>query len=92
MIAEFGPPSKQDFKSLQTWMKTPSMGNVYLLGADSDTWENFDPRELVCLKPYKANSLIARHCMDRLVKWYHHLVGHRFRVQDSHLRSPLHAN
>lgn len=74
-------------------MKSPSMGNIYLLGADSDTWENFDPGEMVCLKPNKTNSLIARHCTNSLVKWYHRLVGHRFRVQPSHLRNSFaHTN
>ncbi|KAJ3555625.1 hypothetical protein NPX13_g10319 [Xylaria arbuscula] len=41
-IAKLGPPSAQDFKSLQEWMKDPTMGDIYLLGADSDTWENLD--------------------------------------------------
>ncbi|KAI1411525.1 hypothetical protein F5Y13DRAFT_191142 [Hypoxylon sp. FL1857] len=83
MVAKFGPPGKQDFKFLQTWMKTPSMGNVYLLGSDSDVWDNFDAEELVCLKPNKANSLMARFCANTLVKWYHHLLGHRFRKPDT---------
>ncbi|KAI1445732.1 hypothetical protein F5Y02DRAFT_98910 [Annulohypoxylon stygium] len=83
MIANFEPPNEQDFKFLQTWMKTPSMGNVYLLGADSDTWENYDAAELICLKPSMTNSLMARFCANTLVKWYHHLAGYRFKKPDT---------
>ncbi|RYC54083.1 hypothetical protein CHU98_g12126 [Xylaria longipes] len=81
IIAKFGPPSQQDFKSLQTWMKDPSMGNIYLLGADSGVWDNFDAAELVCLKPNETDSLITRFLTNKLVALYHHIVGHYFRVQ-----------
>ncbi|KAK0728798.1 hypothetical protein B0T26DRAFT_748959 [Lasiosphaeria miniovina] len=53
-IAKIGPPNRQDFEFLQRWMSSPSMGNVYLLGADSDIWEIFDPAELVALYPDMA--------------------------------------
>ncbi|KAI1457862.1 hypothetical protein F4805DRAFT_467143 [Annulohypoxylon moriforme] len=89
VIAELRPPSEQDFKFLQIWMKNPSMGNVYLLGADSDVWENFNVAELVCLKPNKTNSVISQFCTNTLVKWYHHLVGHRFKKPDT---SDIHKN
>jgi len=75
-----GPPNKQDLAFLQTWMKAPSMGNVYLLGADSDVWETFDPSELVCLRPKKGDSCFNRFFANSLVRWYHHLIGHRFTV------------
>ena len=80
MIAKIGPPNKQDFTFLQIWMKAPSMGNVYLLGADSDAWENFDSVELVCLRPRNSDSWGTWFFTDRLVRWYHHLIGHLFRV------------
>ena len=75
-----GAPNKQDFAFLQTWMKAPSMGNVYLLGADSDVWETFDSAELVCLWPRKSDSSFAGFFTNSLVRWYHHLIGYRFRV------------
>ncbi|KAI0529930.1 hypothetical protein GGR58DRAFT_525637 [Xylaria digitata] len=92
IIAKFGPPSEQDFKSLQSWMKAPSMGNIYLLGADSDVWENFDAAELVCLKPNKTDSLITRFFTNKLVTLYHRLVGHYFRVQQKPGTLDIHQN
>lgn len=59
----------------------PSMGNVYLLGADSDIWETTDPAELVCLLPRRNESCIAGFT-DQIVRWYHHAVGYRFKTPD----------
>ncbi|GAW23977.1 hypothetical protein ANO14919_135560 [Xylariales sp. No.14919] len=80
MIAKSGPPSEHSFTSLQNWMKNPSMGNIYLLGADSDVWEKFNASELVCLKPSRADSLVTRFLTNKIITSYHCLVGHRFRV------------
>ncbi|KAI0435712.1 hypothetical protein F4803DRAFT_567435 [Xylaria telfairii] len=80
LIAKFRPPSEQDFRSLQIGMKTPSMGNVYLLGVDSDVWENPDASELICLKPNKTDSLITRFFTNKLITLYHHIIGHHFKV------------
>lgn len=66
-------------------MQSPSMGNVYLLGADSNIWEDADPVELVCLRPRKADSAFARLFTDRVCRWYHHLIGYLFRVSPSRL-------
>ncbi len=79
-MARIKPPNKRDFEFLQTWMKTPSMGNVYLLGADSDIWEAFDATELACFRPTKTDSWMGQFITDNLIRWYHHLVGHFFRV------------
>ncbi|KAI0505167.1 hypothetical protein F5B22DRAFT_661812 [Xylaria bambusicola] len=82
MIASFGPPSEQDFKSLQKWMKDPQMGNIYLLGPDSDVWNSFDTSELVCLKPGRTDSLVMQFLKNRLVLLYHRLIGHHFKKPD----------
>jgi hypothetical protein len=47
------PPNQQNI-FLTTWMRAPSMGNVYLLGPDSDVWVKPD---LICTK---AKQLLAR--------------------------------
>ncbi|KAI0975149.1 hypothetical protein F4678DRAFT_318818 [Xylaria arbuscula] len=83
IIAKLGAPSEQDFTSLQQWMKDPSMGNVYLLGADSDVWETFNASELVCLKPNKSDSLVTRFLTNKIVTSYHYIVGHHFRKPDA---------
>ncbi|KAK3363925.1 hypothetical protein B0T25DRAFT_470168 [Lasiosphaeria hispida] len=85
-IAEIGPPNKQDFEFLRKWMSLPSMGNVYLLGADSDIWETYDPGELVSLLPRASESCVAG-LIDRMLARYHHFVGHLFKRPD---RSEIH--
>lgn len=56
------------------------MGNIYLLGADSDIWDNFNASELVCFKPNRTANLITRFLTNKLVTSYHYLVGRHFRV------------
>lgn len=82
-------------------MKVPAMGNVYLLGADSDVWEKkFDPAELVCLLPRKGgdDSIFTRFISNRLIRWYHLLIGHVFRnpanqgVQSDEEKAEIYGN
>lgn len=88
-----GPPNRQDLKFLQTWMESPSMGNVYLLGADSDVWEGrFDPAELVCLLSRQSDSVLAGVFTDVLVKWYHRLIGRLFTRPESSDSSEIYGN
>lgn len=70
-------------------MKSPSMGNVYLLGADSDAWEDYDPAEQVCLRARPEESLISRFLTNCLVPVYHRFLGRFFRAPDL---SKLHGN
>ncbi|KAM7214997.1 hypothetical protein V8F06_009599 [Rhypophila decipiens] len=81
IITKIGPPNKQDHRFLQTWIRAPSMGNVYLLGPDSDVWEKqFDDTELVCLLPRSNDNIFARFISNRFIRWYHHLIGHLFKT------------
>jgi hypothetical protein len=77
-------PNPQDLQFLQTWMQTPSMGNVYLLGSDSDIWEKPDLGDLISLKRRETHSPISRFLSDSLIRWYHHLLGHFLRVSTIH--------
>lgn len=74
------PPNMQDLEFLQTWMQTPSMGNVYLLGPDSDLWEQPDLFDLISLKRRENHSPVSRILSDFIVRWYHRLLGHHLRV------------
>jgi hypothetical protein len=73
-------PNPQDLQFLQTWMQNPSMGNVYLLGPDSDTWEKPDLFDLIPLKRRENHSPVSQILSDHLVRWYHRLLGHCLRV------------
>jgi hypothetical protein len=44
---------------LQHWMKSPDMGCVDLLSADSDVYERPDLKELITVKRHQGNSLTA---------------------------------
>ena len=79
-IARLDNPNARDFRFLVNWMKNPKMGNVYLLGQDSDIWEQPDLEDMVALKARSVEDSASRFLTDRLVHWYHHLVGWRFRV------------
>jgi Ni,Fe-hydrogenase I cytochrome b subunit len=62
-------------------MKTPSMGNVYLLGPDSDVYEKPQPgADLIALKSRVNENLVARVLGDFAVHWWHRVIGWRFRV------------
>jgi hypothetical protein len=63
-------------------MQNPSMGNVYLLGPDSDIWE--DARyssDLFALKRQGSHSPVSRALGGCVVRWWHHYIGRRFRVR-----------
>ena len=89
-VAKIGRPSEHDIKFLQEWMRWPSMGYVYLLGPDRNTWDNFGHAgsELVCLLPRQRDSFVPG-LADMAVKQYHRLVGHVFRRPDL---SQIHQN
>jgi hypothetical protein len=57
-------------------MQNPTMGSVFLLGADSDVWENPDSFDLVALKRRDENSYVSRMLSDMAVGWYHYLLAH----------------
>jgi hypothetical protein len=81
-IVNAKPPNPHDLRFLQTWMQNPSMGNVYLLGPDSDIWE--DARyscDLFALKRREDHSPISRALGGCVVRWWHHCIGRRFRVR-----------
>jgi hypothetical protein len=80
-IAKFDGPNARDFQFLVHWMKNPKMGNVYLLGQDSDIWEKPDLEDLVTLNARQVADSASRILTDRLIHWYHHLLGWRFRVR-----------
>jgi len=89
-VVKIGRPNEHDIKFLQEWMRCPTMGHVYLLGPDRNTWDNFDHTgsELVCLLPRQRDSFISG-LADMAVKQYHRLVGHVLRRPDL---SQIHQN
>ncbi|KAF2195047.1 hypothetical protein K469DRAFT_543962 [Zopfia rhizophila CBS 207.26] len=89
-IAKCDAPNPQDLKFLRLWMKTPRMGNVYLLGPDSDVYEKPQlATDLIALKCRENQSLASRVLGDFAVHWWHRAFGWRFRKPDS---SSSHAN
>ena len=57
------------------------MGNVYLLGQDSDIWSNATILpDLVSLNARAADDGFTKWVTDTLVYWYHQVLGHFLRV------------
>ncbi|KAI3319794.1 hypothetical protein HD806DRAFT_525117 [Xylariaceae sp. AK1471] len=81
-VYQMGPPSRQDLKFLQSWMQTPRMGNVFLLGLDRNIWEETDLSELLCLRPRASDSWFTKFVMDRLIQLYHYSIGKFFKKPD----------
>jgi hypothetical protein len=80
MIVQFPTPNARDLDFLQTWMADPKMGNVYLLGADSDVWEKPDLADLIALGSGQTQSLASKAMRDYVLHWWHRAFGWRFRV------------
>ena len=82
-MSRFDAPNARDFRFLVNWMKNPRMGNVYLLGQDSDIWENPAREDLVTLKARKIEDTVSRFVTDRAIHWYHQALGWSFKVRES---------
>ncbi|KAL8838166.1 MAG: hypothetical protein Q9176_005249 [Flavoplaca citrina] len=82
-------PNPRDLAFLQEWMKRPSMGNVYLLGQDSDVWANPEESDLIALQARYCDSPLSRWMSDILVHWYHQTIGKRLRVPYAFTATPL---
>ena len=80
IITGIPKPNPRDLAFLQEWMKRPSMGNVYLLGQDSDVWANPEESDLIALQARDCDNTVSRWMSDILVHWYHQTIGKRLRV------------
>ena len=57
------------------------MGDVYLIGRDSDTWSNPDMRDLVALRGSHVDDPCTKWITDRAVRWWHRIAGKYLRVR-----------
>jgi hypothetical protein len=64
-------------------MKNPRMGNVYLLGQDSDIWENPASEDMITLKARNIEDTVSRFLTNRVIHWYHQALGWRVKVRES---------
>lgn len=80
LLAKFSPPSPRDLRFLQEWMERPTMGKVYLLGRDSETWTTANARDLVTVKHRGDEDPFSGWVMDCVVHVWHRLLGRHFRV------------
>lgn len=56
-------------------MKRPSMGVVYLLGADSDVYEKPDLPDLLVIKRHRNHTLATRIVGDLWMQFWYHCLG-----------------
>ena len=83
LIVQFPAPNSKDLDFLQVWMADPKMGNVYLLGADSDIWEKPDLTDLIALRGGQNQSVASKAMSDYALHWWHRAFGWRFRVSQT---------
>jgi hypothetical protein len=79
-VLELRRPLQQQVKSLDTWMQRPSMGNVYLTGADRNIWSDPNIEDMVALKPASPDDNFTTDLTLTLVHRYHSLIGRRIHV------------
>ncbi|CZR54979.1 uncharacterized protein PAC_04864 [Phialocephala subalpina] len=80
-LTKLEQPNPQDVQKLTTWMGSTAMGNVFLLGPDSDIWQDQNTREdLVALKATKVDDSLTRWLMESAAQRWHYWIGHYFRV------------
>jgi hypothetical protein len=82
-VSRFDAPNARDFRFLVNWMKNPRMGNVYLLGQDSDIWENPASEDMITLKARNIEDSVSRFLTNRVIHWYHQTLGWRVKVCES---------
>ena len=75
------PVNPRDLSFLQEWMRRPSMGNVYLIGRDSDIWSKPNLSDLIVLRARHSDDLFTQWLSDTFVSAYHRVVGRFFRVK-----------
>ncbi|KAF2659984.1 hypothetical protein K491DRAFT_124748 [Lophiostoma macrostomum CBS 122681] len=78
-MSKLNLPNLRDLDFLVRYMKTPSMGNVYLLGPDSDIWENPDLPDLISLNPKQSDNWVSRAVTVVVAGWLHRFVGRIFK-------------
>lgn len=84
-------PDPRDLRAFRTWMRSTAMGNVMLLGPDSDIWLQEDP-DHIALKLPKAEDPLYRWISGSAVQKYHQLFGHYFRKSESAHGARHHMN
>jgi len=80
-MAQLQKPNPRDLRFLNEWLLSPDMGGVSLEGQDGDVWENPDRRDLIVLKARQNDSLLSAWMSDRLIHWYHQVIGFRLAVR-----------
>jgi hypothetical protein len=76
-------PGREDLASIQSWLERPMMGNLSLLGQDSDTWGSISNPESHAPDLFTFR---ARHDADpfsewvvrQFIVWFHNWIGYRF--------------
>lgn len=73
------PPAKNDLGFLRYWLNDPLLGNRFLVGPDSATWDevSLEP-DLVALRPRSDNEKrFSKRATDFLILLFHRFFGRR---------------
>ena len=59
------------------------MGNVRLVGQDSNVWSEPDKSDLIALQARHANDQLTAWVSNTVVHWWHQIIGKYLRVLNS---------
>jgi hypothetical protein len=79
-ITKLQGPNPRDLAFFQRWMMRTEMGNVYLVGEDSDIWSHPDLPDLVALNARISGDPLSTWASNTVIHWYHQTIGKYFKV------------
>ncbi|KAF6234304.1 hypothetical protein HO173_007498 [Letharia columbiana] len=82
-LAGLQKPNPRDLSFLQQWMESVSMGNVRLVGQDSDVWSKPDKSDLIALQARHADDPLTAWVTNTGVHWWHQVVGKYLRQPEA---------
>lgn len=88
-ITKLQGPNPRDLAFFQRWMTRTEMGNVYLVGEDSDIWSHPDLPDLVTLNARVSEDPLSSWASNTVIHWYHKMIGKYFKVSMVDLASGL---
>lgn len=73
-------PNPYDLRFFRSWLERPKMGNFPILGPDQFVWDIGNEADLIAVHRRKGKDLLTRWFIDRVVPYFHSLIGRHFKV------------
>jgi hypothetical protein len=73
-------PSRKAHALVREWMEESYLGNVRLVGEDSQIWSETTPSELLALDRRDCDDPLSSWMTTFVTSWFHRAVGKYFKV------------